>query len=331
MTRPMLGLQPGKGYDLQDHDKGWTSDAVIIKEGHIAVGVTDTEKAAEEIRRIASGLEGHLAKERLQPTGFLSTMVIRLAPARVDDLVAAVTKIGPVRDRFFESRDVSWELEDAGIKLESLRQTLTRYKELLREAADVDQVLAVESEMERVRTEIQRIEGREAWLEDRSALATVEIRLLREVENDREPEASTWPGIRASHMTLLTEGLRPRNFAGAGWSMQSGREFTLDIDILTRLDSLDSVDAALATIGGGTYSAFAGEADRRWLTPHIGYALGYGWVEGRSHFVGLFTIGTEIYRGPKVLVDSGLRWGVLAGRGGPSLGLQPHLSFHLAF
>jgi hypothetical protein len=331
MTMPPL--EPGAGY-RDEVPEGWAPGARIVVEGHVAVEVGDKDGAVAAVRRLAGPLGGHITRETIRPDAFMSVLVIRLPPERVEDLVSAVADLGPMRERSIERSDVAWQIRDAELRLENLRRTMARYQDLLEEATTVDEILRVEAELARVRTEIERIEAERAFLADRVALATLEVRLLRELVHEIEPEARLWPGLRATHLSLFTRGQRPRYFAGAGWSMMESRSFALEIDLFTRLgDSATrgEIGAAVATLGGGTYSELLGGGERRFLNPYLGYALGYGWVEGTSNFVGMLTVGVELFRSDRVLVDLGARWGVLAGPGGPSLMLEPALSAHLAF
>lgn len=325
-TRTSEGLQADQTYQ----DSGWAETAAVVVEGRIAVTVADPTAAVAEVRAIVGDLGGHITKEEVEADPLPSTVVARLPPNDVEDLMEAVAELGDERDRSVSRTDVSWEIRDTEIAVENLRRSMVRYEEMMHAATSVEEMLELEAELTRVRTEIDRLQGRHAFLQDRVALATMVIRL----EKDRlqaEAQAKVWPGLRVSQLTLSTSGRRPGNYMGTGFSLHESRAFQLEADLFFSADDFESIEAGLITIGGGFYSALLGDGERRVLNPHMGWAIGYGWVDGSSNFVGMMSLGVELFRSGAVLVDSGVRFGLLAGGDGPSLALQPQLSVHLAF
>ena len=71
--------------------------------------------------------------------------------------------------------DVTEEFYDVEARLENNRRTERRFREILLDAKKVEDILAVERELARVRQTIERLEGRRRFLQDRVALATVTV------------------------------------------------------------------------------------------------------------------------------------------------------------
>ena len=71
--------------------------------------------------------------------------------------------------------DVTEEFFDVEARLENNRRTERRFREILLDAKKVEDILAVERELARVRQTIERLEGRRRFLRDRVALATVTV------------------------------------------------------------------------------------------------------------------------------------------------------------
>ena len=335
-THHMPGLEPGPGYEepVPSERTGWAEEAMVVVEAQISVTVDDPALAATEVRALVSRSEGHITRERLHPNRLVSTLTLRVPPDEVERFLDSVGELGRERDRSIDNTDVSWKARDTEVQLDNLRRTMVRYEELLHTATTVEQMLQIEAELTRVRTEIDRLQAKRAFLADRVRLATIDVRLMRDamdLERQREPVARAWPGLRLSHLMLSTTGERPAHYLGMGFSVLESRSFHLEVDLLSDTGDSGSIDIGLVTIGGEMYSALLGDGRRRFLNPHMGWALGYGWVEGTGNFVGLMTLGVELFRGRHVFVDTGARFGLIAGRGGPSLALQPQVALHVAF
>ena len=71
--------------------------------------------------------------------------------------------------------DVTEEFFDLEMRLENNKRTERRFREILRDAKKVEDILAVERELSRLRQTIERLEGRRRFLKDRVDLATVRV------------------------------------------------------------------------------------------------------------------------------------------------------------
>ena len=72
-------------------------------------------------------------------------------------------------------QDVTEEYIDLAMRLNNKRKTEERFQEILKKADKVEDILAVERELSRVRGEIERLEGRRQFLKNRVDLATITV------------------------------------------------------------------------------------------------------------------------------------------------------------
>ncbi len=108
---------------------------------------------------------------------------LRVPAARFDEMLDAATKIGEVRSRSSTSQDVSEEYYDVEARIANHKKEEARLIELLADkTGKLEEVLAVEREIARVRGEIERAEGRMRVLKDLTALSTVTI-TAEEIQN----------------------------------------------------------------------------------------------------------------------------------------------------
>ena len=145
----------------------------VIYTARIEIIVADVESALAEARKVADGLGGYM--QHLSGKG----ITIRVPAEKFNDAVAALTKLGPVAERDITASDVTEQYTDLAIRLANSRAALKRLQALLEKASNVKDVLAIEKELIRVRTEIERLQGRMNLLKSRIAYATITVSFRR--------------------------------------------------------------------------------------------------------------------------------------------------------
>lgn len=104
-------------------------------------------------------------------------VTVRVPTDGLAGLVADATELGKVVYQAETSDDVTQEHVDLSARLENLRAQEARLRELIGQAANVEETLAVEQEMWRVRGEIESLDAQVKYLERQAAMATVTIEL----------------------------------------------------------------------------------------------------------------------------------------------------------
>ncbi len=156
---------------------GPTRDAVtprkVVYTARLQIIVADVASAlarGEVIAKQHGGYVQHLTGSRIT----LRVPAEKFQPA-VDDLA----KLGPLADRDITAQDVTEQYTDLEIRLTNARATLKRLQAILEKASNVKDVLAIEQELARVRTEIERMQGRMNLLASRIAYATITVTFRR--------------------------------------------------------------------------------------------------------------------------------------------------------
>jgi hypothetical protein len=195
--------------------EGWTpgfdfTTRLMIRTGQAVIEVDSLEPAIAELRRIAQRVGGFVADASVQSgRNQLRTATLQLkVPAdRFDDLTLALGPLGRLQSVNVNAEDVSEEFVDVTARVANSRRLEDRLVELLRtRTGKLQDVLAVEHELARVREEIERMEGRLRYLKASAQLSTLSVSLS-------EP-----PPIIASHpgRNIITEAFKTawRNFVG---------------------------------------------------------------------------------------------------------------------
>ncbi len=152
-----------------------------IQRSRLALQVDDIAVAAEQARAVATGLEGFVTDQRFSEDDRgrkVTDITLRVPEARLPKALAALTQLGRVQEEETRSEDVTEVDANLDIRLENARRLEKRLLALLeKRTTKVEELLAVEKELARVRGEIETMEERKRSLDDRVALATIEVHL----------------------------------------------------------------------------------------------------------------------------------------------------------
>ncbi|HTL39130.1 MAG TPA: DUF4349 domain-containing protein [Kofleriaceae bacterium] len=287
------------------------SEEKLVVEAWLQMKTSNVGKAVDDIRSRVELSGGHMVSENVQGSGSSAssaTLEFRVPPAQATAIASWLGQLGTVTSKNVKSTEVSKTLFDQELALENLGLTMTRLQALAEKGGPIDQVLAIEKEMTRVRGEIERIKGEHRWLVDRVAYATIDVTLEREGDEQYDviPEARIYPGPQLSTLVLIDPGMHQRTRFGGGASVRVHRLLTFDLSVFPRGDGGES-RAVVATIGTALYSAYLGYGQRRYLNPYVGARAGYGYFDGAGGATVAAELGLELYKHEYFLVDSAIR------------------------
>lgn len=307
-------------------------------EARLTLQVEKLADARTQVRKLVEQYGGNVTSDELSAASEYeeASFELRIPSTNVYKFLDGIDGIGKTLAREVKARDVGKEYHDDLILLENLERTMHRYEELLAKAQDVKDMLEIESQLSRVRTQIEQVKGNLQWLKDRVARSTVYLRIVpaRPGDSFHEPEAKLYPGIRATYLLdYRKDGSRER-FAGFGLSLHFARYFSIDLDGMRGVGDTpagNGLQAFVATMGGDFYSDYFGKGERKWLNPYLGARLGYARVLEMNDFVVTGLVGLEIFKTKTFMIDLQGRVGGFFGSEGSHVGLQPSLALNVAF
>ncbi len=197
------GIEPDIGIPVPPPIDGAGPDAstvppherYIIRTLGIRLQVEEVEPAVESVRDAVEAAGGSVTAVQVSSdespiyryeaggtfadgTPLKGYITARIPPAELDTFVDAVADLGTVLRQAEDESDVTQEHVDISARLDNLRVQEERLRELFDRGEEIEDLLAVERELARVRGDIESFEARLAFIERQAAMATVTVELV---------------------------------------------------------------------------------------------------------------------------------------------------------
>ncbi len=150
----------------------------LIKEGEVAFETDDLAATTQRIKTALTGVDGYISQERESKGGdrIYYFLQVRVPADRFDAFLAQISEgVDYFERKEIRTRDVTEEYLDLSARLKSKRAVEARFLEILDRAATIEEVLSVEERIAGVRLEIERLEGRIRYLDNRIGMSTLDI------------------------------------------------------------------------------------------------------------------------------------------------------------
>ena len=181
----------------------------IISSASLSMQVEQVQSAVNDVRAIAEGLGGFVGQlsfsgsEEYQQ----ATMAIRVPQGQFFSALDRIKTLGKVHNENLGSEDVTEQFIDLEARLNSAKREEESLLALFTRVETVSEILTVERELSRVRSEVESLQGRLNFLERRVELATIAVSLFPPgVEIGEPPVASLI--VEASDISEKVEDIK---------------------------------------------------------------------------------------------------------------------------
>ncbi len=173
---PASAIAPDQAEESsQDLD---VSGPKIIREGGVTFETADLKQTRVFLDSLIMRYEAYLAnddqykfEDRIE-----QRLVIRVPADNFDNLVHDLEgSVERFDSRTISARDVTEEFLDVSLRIQIKKETEQRYRDILTKAKTVKDILEVERYIGRTRTEIESLEGRLKYLENRISFSTLTV------------------------------------------------------------------------------------------------------------------------------------------------------------
>lgn len=149
----------------------------VVRNGTFSLEVADVEASLATLTGLVKGGGGYVSgsyRYADASTPYL-TVTFRVPAAAFDATVLALRAEGTVLSEQISSYEVTMQLVDLEARLRNLRASETALLELMTQATTVSDVLAVQTQLTAVRSDIESFDAQRAALADQVAMTTISV------------------------------------------------------------------------------------------------------------------------------------------------------------
>ena len=161
-------------------------ERMIVKEGNIRFETSNAQETRANIVASSKKLNGYLSQDTSNVYGNRTehTIVIRVPAKNFETLLEGVTQTATkVDSKNINALDVTEEFIDVEARIKTKKEIEERYKELLKRANSIDDILRIERELGALRADIESFEGRLKYLKSRISLSTLTVTFYEKGES----------------------------------------------------------------------------------------------------------------------------------------------------
>lgn len=180
-----VAIEEGKSFQEQKEMNVEPDQRKLIKTGQLKFETDNLDETRARINQAVSKYKAYISNEQsgTEYDRLSYTLVIRVDAQNFDKLV---NDIGSGVEKFdiksIDVNDVTEEYVDIQIRLKTKKELENRYLELLKKAGKVSDMLEIEQQIGYLRTEIESIEGRMRYMNDRIELSTLTVTYYKKTE-----------------------------------------------------------------------------------------------------------------------------------------------------
>lgn len=174
---------------LDDSVIGGDIEQHIIKTGYVDIIVTDAMQVSDQLTAIAQQYGGVVTQRSFyqdpysEKDALAGSVTITVAAEEFDAALTEIRSLAvEIRSESVSANDVTETVIDLEARLDNARAEEQRYVEILASATTVEEILLVEEQLARVRTNIERYEGQLSYYDQRTTYSTITISIEEEVE-----------------------------------------------------------------------------------------------------------------------------------------------------
>ncbi|MDE3058575.1 MAG: DUF4349 domain-containing protein [Bacteroidota bacterium] len=154
---------------------------MIILTANLQIEVANCNTTLSKIQNLASQNNGYVVRSTttLEPEGTAAgNALLRIPSHAFDTTLSEIKSIAKtVESQTVEGNDVTAEFYDVSARLENKQKVEARFREILKSAKSVKDILDVEQALGNVREDIERLTGRKKYLADQVQYSTISVYL----------------------------------------------------------------------------------------------------------------------------------------------------------
>ena len=150
----------------------------LIRNGALEFQTQEVKKTKTEIEKICKELNAYISSESENNFGerLQYNQLIRVPANQFDALVARLEPLAlKIENKNISTEDVTEQFIDVEARLKTKKELEARYREILKLAKTVEEIVSIESQIANVRSDIESMEGRLNFLKNQVAFSTLNV------------------------------------------------------------------------------------------------------------------------------------------------------------
>ena len=151
----------------------------VIQDVLLVLSVGDVNQVIDRIMKIAEENQGYTVKSNLARGNdwVRGEVSIKVPSSRLNTVTDSIADLGDIRDKSVSTQDVTEEYYDSQVRLAVLNKKEERLLDLMDQAKTIEEIIRVENELTRVRTDIEVLQGRLKYLDNATSYSSISVSL----------------------------------------------------------------------------------------------------------------------------------------------------------
>lgn len=182
--------------------KAAKQERMITYQATISIDTNNYSKSRNFIDKLVQQAQGYLVdsnEQQYQKQNQTGTFTYRIPQKHFHTFIQKLKQTafdGEIRQLAINGNDVTEEMVDLEARLKAKEVTQSRLLELMKSAKDATTLLEISQQLDKVQEEIEQIEGRKQYLQNRIELAQVIVTLNKEQVVTAPDNASMWQKMK---------------------------------------------------------------------------------------------------------------------------------------
>ena len=208
---PMMRNAMATGGQLEDAVEQGVTERKLIKNGSMTLVVDNLEQTRNEVVSLIEKHKGYVSNEQYSNWEHTSSynLTVRIPCGNFDSFVADVEAgKGKIESKSMYINDVTAEYTDLETRLDTKRSYLKRYKELLKSAKSVQEIVSIEDKIRSLEEEIDSTVGQLKYLSNQVDYSTLHLNIRHDDANYDPHHPDHGQGFWQRFSQSLSSGLR---------------------------------------------------------------------------------------------------------------------------
>jgi hypothetical protein len=152
-----------------------SNDRLVISSASIHIEAVHEDTVRARVVGLAEKYKGYVLYSGESRT------TIRVPATRFYDAIAEIETFGKVTGKDISGQDVTDEYQDLNTRLDNAEKTRLRYLALLDKAENVNEMLSIERELERINGQIESLKGKLARMSEQVEYSSITVSTLKAI------------------------------------------------------------------------------------------------------------------------------------------------------